>query len=119
MIQEWTHGVKQKFASLDTDTDGQLVKEEVVQLLFSLGYDQQTAVDQIDDLMRKCDENGDGKITFEDFSNWIPRMHRYWVYTKYTVPAYIEKGYTWYGGKKSHPIPPKMIEHVRKTFPDK
>ena len=77
MIDQWTQEVKQKFESLDADTDGQLVQNEVVQLLILVGYEKQTALDQVQGLMSICDENGDGKISFEDFGIWIPRMHRF------------------------------------------
>jgi len=57
--------LKQAFAALDTNNDGQVTKEELKSLLSQLGESVDDAV--IDEMIKIADVNGDGKVDFNEF----------------------------------------------------
>lgn len=61
------HFVKELFDKLDTDKSGTLSADELMQLLRSQAFD--CPEDHLDELMAWMDADGDGVISFEEFSH--------------------------------------------------
>ena len=57
--------LRNSFAAIDANHDGQVSKDELKAHLQKLG--DNVTDDVVDELMGKVDENGDGKIDFEEF----------------------------------------------------
>ncbi len=55
------------FQAVDQDGSGFITATEVKQLLKSSGHAKDVTDAEIDDLVSACDDNGDGKISFEEF----------------------------------------------------
>ena len=57
--------LKQAFAAMDSNGDGQVTKDELKALLAALGE----AVDEsvINEMIAIADSNGDGKVNFDEF----------------------------------------------------
>jgi len=60
------------FAFYDTDRSGYLEKDEISQALAAAGY--LISQDQFDDLISAIDDDGDGRIDFEEFANFYIDM---------------------------------------------
>ena len=59
--------LKKAFAVMDTNGDGVVTKDELKSLLKGLGEDVND--DVVDEMIKMADENGDGKIQFQEFVN--------------------------------------------------
>ena len=57
--------LKKAFSVMDSNGDGVVTKEELKNLLKGLGED--VTDDIVDEMIKIADENGDGKIQFEEF----------------------------------------------------
>ena len=57
--------LKKAFEVMDTNKDGVVTKDELTTLLKNLG--ENVSDDVIDEMIKIADENGDGKIQFEEF----------------------------------------------------
>ena len=57
--------LKKAFEVMDANKDGVVTKEELTTLLKGLGED--VTDDVVDEMIKIADENGDGKIQFEEF----------------------------------------------------
>ena len=57
--------LKKAFEVMDANKDGVVTKEELTTLLKGLGEDVTDEV--VDEMIKIADENGDGKIQFEEF----------------------------------------------------
>ena len=60
-----TAELKKAFQVMDSNGDGVVTKEELKNLLKGLGED--VTDDIVDEMIKIADENGDGKIQFEEF----------------------------------------------------
>ena len=65
LSEEQINELKQAFAAMDTNGDGQVTKEELKSLLSQLGETVDDAV--IDEMIKIADVNGDGKVDFNEF----------------------------------------------------
>ena len=65
LSEEQVAELKQAFAAMDTNGDGQVTKEELKALLSQLGEAVDDAV--IDEMIKIADVNGDGKVDFNEF----------------------------------------------------
>ena len=65
LSSEQAEELKKAFAVMDTNGDGVVTKEELKNLLKGLGEDVSDEV--VDEMIKMADENGDGKIQFEEF----------------------------------------------------
>ena len=65
LSSEQAEELKKAFAVMDTNGDGVVTKEELKGLLKGLGED--VSDDVVDEMIKIADENGDGKIQFEEF----------------------------------------------------
>jgi Ca2+-binding EF-hand superfamily protein len=65
LSEEQVAELKQAFAAMDTNGDGQVTKEELKALLSQLGESVDDAV--IDEMIKIADVNGDGKVDFNEF----------------------------------------------------
>ncbi len=65
LSEEQVAELKQAFAAMDTNGDGQVTKEELKSLLSQLGEAVDDAV--IDEMIKIADVNGDGKVDFNEF----------------------------------------------------
>ena len=69
LSEEQITRLQQGFATVDTNGDGQITKEELKVLLAQLG---QTQDDQaIDVVISMIDENDDGKVDFNEFVKMV------------------------------------------------
>ena len=69
LSEEQITRLQQGFATVDTNGDGQITKEELKVLLAQLG---QTQDDQVIDVMiSMIDENDDGKVDFNEFVKMV------------------------------------------------
>ena len=57
--------LKKAFAVMDSNGDGVVTKDELKNLLKGLGED--VTDDIVDEMIKIADENGDGKIQFDEF----------------------------------------------------
>ena len=57
--------LRKAFDVMDENKDGTITKSELTNLLSSMG--ESVGDDVINDMMALADENGDGKIDFEEF----------------------------------------------------
>ena len=57
--------LKKAFSVMDSNGDGVVSKDELKSLLKGLGED--VTDDIVDEMIKIADENGDGKIQFEEF----------------------------------------------------
>ena len=58
--------VREAFEQLDVDDSGYLDEEEVEQAIAMLGF----LADDVSEVMKEMDPNGDGEVTFEEFEAW-------------------------------------------------
>ena len=65
LSEEQVAELKQAFAAMDTNGDGQVTKEELKSLLSQLGESVDDAV--IDEMIKIADVNGDVKVDFNEF----------------------------------------------------
>ena len=65
LSEEQVAELKQAFAAMDTNGDGQVTKEELKSLLSQLGEAVDDSV--IDEMIKIADVNGDGKVDFNEF----------------------------------------------------
>ena len=69
--------LKKAFEVMDANKDGVVTKEELKSLLKGLG--EEVTDEVVDEMIKIADENGDGKIQFEEFckaaaaGNWVAR----------------------------------------------
>mgnify|MGYP003867409121 FL=1 len=71
--------LKKAFDVMDANKDGVVTKDELKTLLKGLG--EEVTDEVVDEMIKIADENGDGKIQFEEFckaatSEWTPRWDR-------------------------------------------
>ena len=62
---EQTEELKKAFAVMDANKDGVVTKVELKTLLKGLG--EEVTDEVVDEMIKIADENGDGKIQFEEF----------------------------------------------------
>ena len=62
---EQTEELKKAFAVMDANKDGVVTKDELKTLLKGLG--EEVTDEVVDEMIKIADENGDGKIQFEEF----------------------------------------------------
>jgi len=62
-----------------------------------IGYSEEAANDKIESIMKLCDKDGTGEITFEQFLTATPPMHRYGVYKEIVTEFRDNHGCDWYG----------------------
>ena len=62
---EQAEELKKAFAVMDTNGDGVVTKEELKNLLKGLGEEVNDEV--VEEMIKIADENGDGKIQFDEF----------------------------------------------------
>ena len=62
---EQTEELKKAFAVMDANKDGVVTKDELKTLLKGLG--EEVTGEVVDEMIKIADENGDGKIQFEEF----------------------------------------------------
>ncbi len=55
------------FDEVDADGSGFITADEVKELIRSSGHGGDITDHEIEALVKACDDNGDGKISFEDF----------------------------------------------------
>lgn len=55
------------FNALDTDGSGYITADNLKSIVEEAGYSDQVSPDAIDELIGKCDADGDGRVGFEDF----------------------------------------------------
>ena len=60
-----TAELKKAFDVMDTNKDGQVTKDELKALLKGLG--EEVTDEVVDEMIKIADENGDGKVNFEEF----------------------------------------------------
>ena len=65
LTAEQSEELKKAFAVMDTNGDGVVTKEELTKLLQGLG--EEVGPDVVDEMISIADENGDGKIQFDEF----------------------------------------------------
>eukprot|EP01084_Bolivina_argentea_P069562 126558_1 len=69
-MTQWEHELKLHFYKLDFNRDDRLAKHQVRMLMTQyVGYPKEIAYDQIDDIMKICDKDNIGKITYEQLHN--------------------------------------------------
>jgi calmodulin len=56
---------KVQFAAFDKDKDGQITADELLTVFNSIN--QQYTVDEINEMIKEIDQDGDGKINFAEF----------------------------------------------------
>lgn len=61
--------IRAAFDSFDKDGNGSIDKDEIAKVCEELGVDASGS--EIADLLKEADENGDGKISFEEFKNAV------------------------------------------------
>ena len=59
--------MKQLFDELDADGSGYITSDDLKALVDNAGYSDEVSPEAIDELVGKCDADGDGKISFQDF----------------------------------------------------
>ena len=59
--------LKQLFDELDADGSGYITSDDLKALVDNAGYSDEVSPEAIDELVGKCDADGDGKISFQDF----------------------------------------------------
>ena len=69
LSEEQITRLQQGFATVDTNGDGQITKEELKVLLAQLGQSQDDQV--IDVMISMIDENDDGKVDFNEFVKMV------------------------------------------------
>ena len=57
--------LRKAFEVMDANKDGQVTKEELKTLLSGLG--EEVTDDVVDEMINIADDNGDGKVQFEEF----------------------------------------------------
>ena len=62
---EQTAELKKAFEVMDTNKDGVVTKDELMSLLKGLG--EEVTDEVVDEMISIADENGDGKIDFQEF----------------------------------------------------
>ena len=65
LTAEQTAELKKAFEVMDANKDGVVTKDELKTLLKGLGED--VTDDVVDEMIKIADENGDGKIQFDEF----------------------------------------------------
>ena len=65
LTTEQAEELKKAFAVMDTNGDGVVTKEELKNLLKGLGEEVNDEV--VEEMIKIADENGDGKIQFDEF----------------------------------------------------
>ena len=78
LTAEQADELKKAFAVMDTNGDGVVTKEELKNLLKGLG--EEVNDDVVEEMIKIADENGDGKIQFDEFvkaatANWATMHH--------------------------------------------
>ena len=55
------------FTAVDADGSGFITADEVKKLIKDSGHGADVSDAEIEELVKACDDNGDGKISFEEF----------------------------------------------------
>lgn len=61
--------LEKMFRSVDNDGDGEVTVDELAKVLEAMGYYSQDAKQQAAHIMQQCDDNGDGKLSFKEFTH--------------------------------------------------
>ena len=59
--------LRELFNALDADGSGYITADNLKEIVAQAGYSDQVSDDAIDELIGKCDADGDGRVGFEDF----------------------------------------------------
>lgn len=59
------------FAAIDTDGSGYITKQDLEKAWEKSESKDKIPKEKIDDIVKKCDQSGDGKITFEEFAQGV------------------------------------------------
>ena len=59
--------LKNAFDSMDFDKNGVITKEDLIEICKSLSLEP--SLPEIDKIIKKSDEDGDGKISFQEFKD--------------------------------------------------
>ena len=65
LSQEQAAELKKAFEVMDTNKDGVVTRDELTTLLKNLG--ENVSDDVVDEMIKIADDNGDGKIQFDEF----------------------------------------------------
>jgi calmodulin len=65
---------KEAFSIFDRDGDGTIDNDELGTVMRSLGY--QPSEEEIEDMMREADKDGNGTIDFAEFIEFMPRQDK-------------------------------------------
>jgi len=64
------------FRIFDLDGNGKISQEELQQVLHNGNVEQALGAEAIVELMKECDENGDGEIDFQEFMAMMRGEHK-------------------------------------------
>jgi len=74
VIHKIQGNASETFSKLDKDGNGCICRAELAELLQSLGHPCKP--EDVDSAMKSLDQNGDGKITFDEFQHWYTRSEQ-------------------------------------------
>ena len=69
--------LKTAFKMFDKDGGGTISKEEIKQIL---SFGQSIDEDTVNQIMKQVDDNGDGEISYQEFSEMMLAHNKKWVF---------------------------------------